>query len=306
VSPPFRAGVEADGQAARRIVHAIVQIAGAAAGVAGRIVVRRRAGRCAGRGGLPAGLAIRRSALATVIYAGGTAAGAWGRPALFSTHQFIGPRVFDAAHQIAGAIRARIVRASGARNTGGDGQREQPQPTDATHIEPPGSRLSGRAPGGTTRREGAYASAATAVPRRPRRGGHRAGKLSGSGLTRRYDSAVQLGNPAGYNLRSSAFCGGFARRLAWERVRHALERPRDGIGHGARTVAECRPADRRGYGSNARVPGRLVAPGPGRLAAPLMRKPRLPPTDGMQKTDARVEALGVASTGPVCEPISSM
>ena len=48
-----------------------------------------------------------------------------------------------------------------------------------------------------------------------------------------------------------------------------------------------------------------MAPGPGRFAAPLMRKPRLPPTDGMQKTDARVAGLAPESSGPAGEPISS-
>ena len=45
------------------------------------------------------------------------------------------------------------------------------------------------------------------------------------------------------------------------------------------------------------MPGRLVAPGPGRLAAPLIKKPSEPPTDGMQKTDASVVDFGVVFTG---------
>ncbi len=49
-----------------------------------------------------------------------------------------------------------------------------------------------------------------------------------------------------------------------------------------------------------------MAPGPGRFAAPLIRKPRLPPTEGMQSVDARVVGVGVVPTGPEAEPRSSM
>ena len=42
------------------------------------------------------------------------------------------------------------------------------------------------------------------------------------------------------------------------------------------------------------------------MAAPLIRKPSEPPTDGMQKTEASFVAVGAAVTGPVFEPTSAM
>src|SRR6185369_1946354 len=67
-APPFRTSVQARGQAACRVVHAVVEIPGAARGITGG-GVGRDAGAGARVGGLAAGLAVGGAALSTAAHA---------------------------------------------------------------------------------------------------------------------------------------------------------------------------------------------------------------------------------------------